>query len=102
MEHLTSTVLCAPSPGIIVANLQGKDCPLECPHNGQKQPIRPTHEAEEQEGHRCERASSRFLTIVSWLGSFSSYQSLSCLRAGVKLCLYISQCKVSIQEMSAE
>lgn len=36
---------CVPSPGIVTANVQGKDCPLECPHNGQEQPVRPTHEA---------------------------------------------------------
>lgn len=34
-----------PSPGVITANLQVKVCALECPHNSQKQPTGPTHEA---------------------------------------------------------
>lgn len=40
VKHLTSNVFCAPSLGILTANLQGKDGLLKCPHNGQKQPIR--------------------------------------------------------------
>lgn len=104
MEHLTSNVLCAPSPGIITANLQGKDWPLECPRNSQKQPIRPTHAAKRSKKGTGEKGPRKDFLLSFLVGDLSppSYQPLSCLRAGAKFCLYTSQCKVSLQEMSTE
>lgn len=93
------TALCVPSPGIITTNVQGRDSPLECPPNGQNQPLRPTHAAvRSNEGTGVRGLHEAFLLNTLCSGSFSCHPCMRCLRAGAKLRLSTSQCKVSMKK----